>query len=211
MIFKMPWSSSGRGICVATKEDESATEKVKGMIRSQGGILADVFYVKVLDFAAEFYVGFDRTVDFIGFSVFQTISKGNYAGNVVDSQEELRMMIADVMHDDSLIDEVVDAHIDTLKSSLAGKYQGFVGIDMMAVNTKDGIMIHPCVEINLRLNMGIVAMEAYRRPFFFDLEEDSGSEEGAVRRSSILEPSEARRERGFHIGLRSRNISIWYS
>jgi hypothetical protein len=39
-----------------------------------------------------------------------------------------------------------------------GQYQGIVGIDMMVVR---GGLIHPCVEINLRMNMGVVAMKLY--------------------------------------------------
>jgi hypothetical protein len=41
-----------------------------------------------------------------------------------------------------------------------GKYQGPFGIDMMVVSTadKDGFLLHPCVEINLRRTMGHVAL-----------------------------------------------------
>ena len=210
MIFKLPWSSSGRGIYIARKDDERAEEKIQRMISSQGGVLADIFYDKLIDFAMEFYLGYDGDVDFLGFSIFNAMQQGKYAGNMVDSQKVIKLAIANTLGDESLIDHVLRAHLFTIKNTLAGAYNGVVGIDMMVVNTEDGVKIHPCVEINLRLNMGIMAMEAYRRFFFFDLVE-VGSEEGAVRRSSIFDPSDDSRERGFHIGLRSRNISIWYS
>ena len=41
-----------------------------------------------------------------------------------------------------------------------GRYEGIVGIDMMVVR---GGLIHPCVEINLRMNMGVVAMKLYEK------------------------------------------------
>ena len=82
---------------------------------------------------------------------------------------------------------------------------------MMAVEEHGKTMCHPCVEINLRMNMGVVAMAAYRRPFFFDEGGGGGSVVGDSRRSSTLTPSVVRRERGFHTCLNDRFISIRYS
>jgi hypothetical protein len=43
---------------------------------------------------------------------------------------------------------------------LKHKYQGPFGVDMMIVGKedKDGFLLHPCVEINLRRTMGHVAL-----------------------------------------------------
>lgn len=209
MIFKQPWSTSGRGNFVADKFDDNTGGRLNGFLRTQGGFLADVFYEKLLDFAMEFYVFYDGSVRFIGYSVFHASQNGKYGGNLVAEQQEIKEEIIQAFGDAALLDYLRNAHQQLLSEMLGNKYYGFVGIDMMAVKKDGNVCCHPCVEINLRMNMGITAMAAYRRPFlFFDLEDDS---EGAVLRSSVFSSPESSRERGFHTLLKSRFISIIYS
>ena len=40
---------------------------------------------------------------------------------------------------------------------LAADYAGYLGVDMMICSDNGGLLIHPCVEINLRMNMGVVS------------------------------------------------------
>ena len=50
----------------------------------------------------------------------------------------------------------VNSHLSTLNSQLSTlNYHGPIGIDML--KTADG-HIHPCLEINFRMNMGILAL-----------------------------------------------------
>ncbi|MDR2860063.1 MAG: hypothetical protein LBV64_06735, partial [Mediterranea sp.] len=52
-----------------------------------------------------------------------------------------------------------------LSSRLNGVYTGYLGADMMICHFKDmpKYRIHPCVEINLRMTMGVVARLFYDR------------------------------------------------
>lgn len=150
LIFKSPWSSSGRGVFVGRWNDARTQARVQGFLSSQGGFVADEFYEdKVLDFAMEFVVHEDHTVEFLGYSVFQTGESGAYGYNYVESQEELLRRI-DV--DAALLHRLIAYHKEHLAQTA---YHGPVGIDML--KTADG-SIHPCLEINLRLNMGILAL-----------------------------------------------------
>ncbi len=150
LIFKSPWSSSGRGVFVGRWNDARTQARVQGFLSSQGGFVADEFYEdKVLDFAMEFFVHKDHTVEFLGYSVFQTGESGAYGYNYVESQEELLRRI-DV--DAALLHRLIAYHKEHLAQTA---YHGPVGIDML--KTADG-SIHPCLEINLRLNMGILAL-----------------------------------------------------
>lgn len=150
LIFKSPWSSSGRGVFVGRWNDAHTQARVQGFLSSQGGFVADEFYEdKVLDFAMEFVVHEDHTVEFLGYSVFQTGESGAYGYNYVESQEELLRRI-DV--DAALLHRLIAYHKEHLAQTA---YHGPVGIDML--KTADG-SIHPCLEINLRLNMGILAL-----------------------------------------------------
>ncbi len=150
LIFKSPWSSSGRGVFVGRWNDARTQARVQGFLSSQGGFVADGFYEdKVLDFAMEFVVHKDHTVEFLGYSVFQTGESGAYGYNYVESQEELLRRI-DV--DAALLHRLIAYHKEHLAQTA---YHGPVGIDML--KTADG-SIHPCIEINFRMNMGILAL-----------------------------------------------------
>lgn len=42
-------------------------------------------------------------------------------------------------------------------------YAGYLGVDMMICREGENFLVHPCVEINLRMNMGVVARLFYDR------------------------------------------------
>ena len=132
-------------------------------------------------------------------------------GNLVDSQENVRKVIESYFNDRQWLDALIKRHADCLKQTMARCYTGFVGIDMMIVRDDNRMKCHPCVEINPRMNMGILAMQAYLRPFFFNEAGGGGSVVGDRRRSSTFTPSPVMRERGFHTCFRDRFISIRYS
>lgn len=152
LIFKLPWSSSGRGVFVAKDMCDGVSRRVSGMLSSQGGVAVDKFYEgKLLDFAMEFFVDGDD-VDFLGYSVFHAGDGGAYGFNYVESQTSLLDRI-DV--DAALLSKLVEYHIKHLRGI---GYRGVVGVDMMKV-LEDGVLkVHPCVEMNFRMNMGVLAM-----------------------------------------------------
>jgi len=154
-IFKSPWSSSGRGVFTSCNlGEELIVRKLQGFINTQGGFVYDRFYEKELDFAMEFNVNKDHTVDFLGYSVFQAEESGAYGYNYVESQEALKARIG---VDEKLLEMLIDYYRRLLSQT---EYYGPVGIDMLKL--KDG-RIHPCIEINFRMNMGILAILLYNR------------------------------------------------
>ena len=155
IILKSLWSSSGRGnIVVEGSPDASTLLRVKRILREQGGIVVEPFYAdKVLDFAMEFDVS-DDGVRFLGYSVFEADGVGHYGGNYVESQESLLRRIA---LPSDLLARLVSHH----QSALAAlPYRGPVGIDMMRLS--DG-RVHPCVEVNFRMTMGLLALLLYKK------------------------------------------------
>lgn len=210
-IFKLPWSSSGRGIFLAEKIDDHVIDRLRGFVNRQGGFLVDHYYEKVLDFALEFYIFSNGEVRFVGFSLFQTDTKGKYGGNLVDSQLAIEHLIASYLKNDVIIPILKNICQSLLERTMGEKYTGFVGVDMMVVDTPNGRKCHPCVEINPRMNMGVLAMAAYLRPLFFCEGGGGGNVVGERRRSSLRTPSDVIRERGFHTCFNERFISIKYS
>lgn len=164
-IFKSPWSSSGRGVFV-TDDMASAKARIAGYARRQGGFVADSYYNKVLDCALEFSLKEDGQVAFLGYSVFQTDGNGRYKNHYVEAQAALRTRIVSALGfpgAEGLLDTLVAYHRLSLQERLGGRYHGPLGIDMMVCDTDGRHTLHPCLEINLRMNMGIVAILLHRR------------------------------------------------
>jgi len=51
--------------------------------------------------------------------------------------------------------------MEELDVLVAGSYEGYLGVDMMICKDADGYKVHPCVEVNLRMNMGVVSRLFY--------------------------------------------------
>lgn len=152
VVIKLPWSSSGRGVFIAPDN-----RTLSNLMSRQGGIMIEPFWNNVFDFASEWICIEDRA-HFLGWSVFQNSTSGNYVGNIVASQTYLEDKILTHCNQDSL-----DSAIRTLENALtrevASCYTGPLGVDMLC--DKEG-NINPCVEINLRRTMGHVALQLYR-------------------------------------------------
>lgn len=153
LILKSPWSSSGRGIVIAEQWDETIQKRATQMVSSQGGYCADRFHIdKQQDLAMEFWVHSDH-VEFLGYSVFETGERGAYSGNWVLSQEEMRAKIGIPEERLQWLIRYHQAHLGQWG------YEGPVGIDM--ITTTRGV--HPVIEINLRMNMGILALLLFQQ------------------------------------------------
>lgn len=173
-MLKAPWSSSGKGLrrgqghyipplsgwCVRT-------------LQQQGAVVVEPLYRKVNDFAMEFYsTGNGDALTFVGYSRFVTDANGAYEGNVLATDEEIERELSTYVSREAL--HAVCAELQaSLTSRIGACYRGYVGVDMMICLTstdkiehaidshlpfeEQAYALHPCVEVNLRMNMGVVA------------------------------------------------------
>lgn len=155
--FKMPWSSSGRGVVHAGDIGSVKLEEwISGAIRKQGSVLAEKAFVRSGDFATEWECR-NGTSRFLGLSLFHTSPSGRYSGNVVESQEILWDRISRLSPYWNL--DIIKAQKKALDDIIAPHYSGPAGIDMFATASGE---LNPLVEINLRQTMGMAAMLSYR-------------------------------------------------
>ena len=156
IVVKAPWSSSGRGVLFIDEFDEKEAKRIGKIIESQGFVMAESFFEKEIDFALEFE-DIDGQWQFAGYSLFSTDEHGAYKQNLLASDEFLKREIcrhADVDRLDKIVEfycQYFQERADELKGNK------IIGVDMMAGNGR----IHPCVEINVRHTMGIVARKLY--------------------------------------------------
>ena len=170
ILLKDPLSGSGKGLRhVSANTDWSKTrEWAQALIGRHGYLTAEPYYDKVKDFAMEFYAK-GAECQFIGYSLFTTNHHGRYEGNILTTDEKIEETLVQYIPRTALRElqawivrhkgDIIPTEWDTTQFPL------YFGIDMMVVkataNTETTcntqFKLHPCVEINLRLNMGIVA------------------------------------------------------
>ena len=185
IILKDPLSSSGKGLrhVNINEEDNSQQEALSSsslskitnwanaLIRRHGYLTAEPYYDKVQDFAMEFCIR-EQRCQFIGYSLFNTNQHGRYESNLLMTTEKIEAQLTQYIQHSALheVREWIISHSGhfTPQGWDTTRHPLYFGIDMMIVRAqltikKSEFALHPCVEINLRLNMGIIAHEVHRR------------------------------------------------
>lgn len=165
MILKAPWSGSGRGLCRVSLSTWSTNIEgwVSRILRTQGCIMAEPLYNKTCDFAMEFYSSSDGNVSFAGYSLFDTDVFGNYKQNILMSDSKIESHLLSYGISVHLLHYVRERLTDILSNLIDGDYCGYFGVDMMLCLQEGVVLLHPCVEINMRMNMGVVSRVIFNR------------------------------------------------
>lgn len=181
---------SGGGMLSLSSSLKKVESWANALIRRHGYLTAEPYYNKVQDFAMEFIA--DATgCHFIGYSYFITDEHGRYIASRLMSDAKAEDLLCTYVPRKALHKirqwmilhhtDIIPSEWDTTRHPLP------FGIDMMivreskqsTVNSQQSTVnhpdsnsefriqnskftIHPCVEINLRMNMGIIAHEIYR-------------------------------------------------
>lgn len=160
-LLKAPWSGSGRGIQkVEGVIDTPMRGWINHILKTQGSVVLEPFYRKVVDFAMEFCME-KGEVRFMGYSLFETDVRGLYKENLLAADAEIEHRLSAYVPVE-VLQQVRERLQEELPAALSG-YDGCLGVDMMVCRTDEGYAVHPCVEINLRMNMGIVTRMLYDR------------------------------------------------
>ena len=155
-VVKAPWSGSGKGIMWGIgSAEEPMVNFCKGVIRRQGGVVCEHFLNSKTEFAMEFLAG-ESGVEFAGYSLF-TAENGAYSGNLLAGNEYIEGHLAQYIPAETL-QGVKTQLCAIMQRLLAGSgYRGYFGVDMMVYDNGDGCRLNPCMEVNLRMNMGVVS------------------------------------------------------
>ena len=153
--LKMPWSGSGKGIyhVFDPEGDSHVLRWIDGALRRQGSLLCEVGLDKVQDFAIECECREGKTI-LTGYSVFDSDFHSQFGTGRVAPMEELHQILLEQYPS---LDQDVDRVLNAVDDIIASHYDGPLGIDMMLYRGDGGrIALNPCVEINLRMTMGMV-------------------------------------------------------
>jgi hypothetical protein len=160
IMVKAPWSSSGRGLQPIIKSfmHQKVWAKLLGIVKEQGYAIAEPYLDKVFDLAFIFELKKGKVI-YHGTSYFTTDKKGQYIGNCLNGlPDETDKNVLDFVK--MVPQKVIQPLIEIIESSdLAKYYEGFFGVDTLIYNDEnDTIKINPCLEINVRQNMGLLSL-----------------------------------------------------
>lgn len=158
IYIKSPWSSSGRGVInAALLTEKEMLRRAMGIVHRQGSVMCEKTLTKVKDFAMLFHSN-GYVVKYCGLSSFFNESTGAYAGNVIATQPQIAATFGKYETDIKL-PELSQALTQVLTEVIAPYYRGFLGVDMMIYYDENNrYCVAPCVEVNLRMTMGVVAL-----------------------------------------------------
>ena len=153
IYVKAPWSSSGRGVFKVDGWSDKLQPRLENIIRRQGSVMCEPSIDKKLDFAMEFYSD-GKTVKWIAYSLFFNEHGASYSGNILAPDSEIEAVLMKAGADLADLGKIKSVLEEYFTDVAAPYYIGYFGVDMMLA--EDG-MIVPCVEVNLRMTMGVVA------------------------------------------------------
>lgn len=160
-VLKAPWSGSGKGLRWCRGAWTEETERwCARLLRRQGCVVASPWYAKVEDFAMEFVADGRGGMSFAGYSLFRTNERGAYVGNWLLSDDGIERHL-----EQNLPCGLLPQVRESMRRELATRfptYAGCLGVDMMVCRWANGYAVHPCVEVNLRMSMGMVAARLRR-------------------------------------------------
>lgn len=160
LMIKAPWSSSGRGIQPITKIPihEKVWEKLLGIVNDQGFAIVEPLLAKAADLAFQFEVK-EGKISYLGISNFSADKNGQYRGNYLNGPPESYSKEI-VKFINNACNSVIDPLMSILeKSELAKLYEGNFGVDTLIFwDKKNELKMHPCLEINVRQNMGLLSL-----------------------------------------------------
>lgn len=184
LLIKSPYSSSGRGLIWLPpgKLAQSERQLLNGMLKKQKQVSIEKALDKQLDFSMQFEITVEGKAQFLGCSIFQTNSKGAYEKSRLAGQADLEKQIIHWV-DTGLISQTCKTVAEQIQKMYIPYYKGIIGIDMLLYKAGDSCRLHPCVEVNMRKNMGYLAIrfaEKYMHPdsqgeFFIEYNHDSQS------------------------------------
>ena len=106
----------------------------------------------------EFYSDGNGNIRYEGLSVFGAEKKGAYSGNVLGEQTYLESFFVENFGDK--FQQLKETVGEAIRQIYGNIYTGYLGVDMLVYRKKANgeFAIHPCIEVNMRYTMGMVAL-----------------------------------------------------
>lgn len=167
LVLKAPVSSSGRGIQILRKPSLNSSNRqwVTGILNQQSYLIAEPFLNKLADLSFQFSIDPAGEPQYLGYSVFETNTNGQYKNSLIYPRNSLTSSFAAIRENtETIIEITANILCEALKQSVYSQFhRGFLGIDAILYKGTEGLKIQPCIEINSRMNMGILTLQIEKK------------------------------------------------
>jgi len=161
LVLKAPISSSGRGIQIVRGKLLNASKRqwISGILKQQNYLIAEPFLEKLTDISFQFRILSGSDVDYLGFSIFETNTNGQYKKTFLNP--ELKTILPEENMNE--LEEMIRTTANLLKRALgksvySSLHRGFLGVDALIFKHQGKLIMQPCLEINSRMNMGVLSL-----------------------------------------------------
>ncbi|MGM9788556.1 MAG: hypothetical protein ACI3ZF_06640 [Candidatus Cryptobacteroides sp.] len=162
VMVKSPWSSSGKGLrrLYRGRVTENDWGRCRKVMEKQGSLIAEELQELALNVGIQLRIK-EGKASLANYSIFETC-RCAYKDNLLVSDDYVRRKCAEYLPE-GLLDQACGEIIKYLEHSEFRFYSGYLGVDTYICRDREGnYLLRPCVEINLRMTMGIVASRVYR-------------------------------------------------
>lgn len=132
------------------------------MVKDQGYTIVEPYLDKVIDLAFQFEIKKGK-VSYLGISNFSTDYKGQYNGNSLNGLPNSlpRNVVEFIESVPALTLQPIKVILEA--SEMAKNYEGYFGVDTLIFKNDAGeLKVNPCLEINVRYNMGLLCLTLER-------------------------------------------------
>jgi hypothetical protein len=162
LVLKAPLSSSGRGIQIIRKAELNTSNRqwISGVLSQQGYLVAEPYLEKRLDLSFQFNINDSGEPEYLGHSIFETNTNGQYKSTLIHPKISRLLPEEQYMEVNAMIEITAELLTQDLSKSIyPAWHRGMMGVDAMIYKDGKELKIQPCIEINSRMNMGILAMQ----------------------------------------------------
>ncbi len=162
VVFKAPFSASGRGMIRVRNESPEAKDIrwIASVLKAHGTVHAEPWLEKFTDLSAHVDIALDGTVSLVGMTRFWTDIRGQYRGHLIGRlMDDLGPEVIRAWHrDGGWLDRLKDTAMKIGQEAARRGYYGPLGIDALVYKSMTGLELRPLLEINPRWSMGRVAL-----------------------------------------------------
>ncbi len=164
IVLKAPYSSSGRGLQVIREKplNKSKREWINTTLKQQKFLVCEPLLEKLADFSFQFSIDSGGEVSYLGLSHFKTNANGQYLGHHLNYAPPIFKKLKDNLPE-GFIDKLTKVLTNELKELQLTSTQSYLSIDALIYKESDYLRLYPCVEINPRMNMGILSLKIQKK------------------------------------------------
>ena len=173
VLMKAAYACAGRGHrrvsqCTAADDLRPWIEKV---LLAHGGLMVEPWLERVVDFSSLYEIGVvegtsEAVAKWVGMTRMENDAAGRFLGTIVNAKwgSDLDSDLREFLFRERAVTEFYRQTLPKVLPEILPGYRGAVGVDAMVFRTPDGgYGLRHVVELNVRMTMGRVALELYKK------------------------------------------------